>query len=212
MGKVIGYCRVSTLKQTNQNQKLSIYEYCHKNNMHVDDIVEVNITSRARRDRREIDQTLNSLEAGDTLIVHAIDRLGRSTVETLQIINDIANKKIELIIIKENMIIDPAKKDPINNMIVSMLSVFAELERNFISERTKIGLERVKASGKKLGRKAGSTGKSKYDPYKDDIIKYRSLGLSAAKIVNIIGIGTSASLINYTNRDNIKKEIKSVSL
>jgi DNA invertase Pin-like site-specific DNA recombinase len=78
-----------------------------------------------------------------------------------------------------------------------MLTAFADLERSFISERTKLGLQRVKASGVKLGRKKGSMSKSKFDPFKERIFELHDLGLSLSKIVNHIDIGTTASLHNY---------------
>jgi len=210
MSKIIGYSRVSTITQTNENQRLSILDYCHKNGLVAGEIIEVVTTSKLKRYDRQIDTTLEKLEKGDTLIVHALDRLGRSTLETLQIIDDIKNKGIRLIIIKENIIVDTENNNPLNSMLLAMLSAVAELERNFISERTKLGLARVKANGTILGRKKGVQGKSKYDPFKEKIIEYRKLGLSLKNIVKAIGVGTNASLLNYINSRGLKKEIEKV--
>ncbi|MDQ7068427.1 MAG: recombinase family protein [Sulfurimonas sp.] len=97
MKKVIGYCRVSIeKKQTTENQKLFILDYAHSNKLTVDEIVEVSVSSRKNKKDRLIDATLEKLQDGDTLLVYALDRIGRSTIETLTIIEEIKNKGIKL--------------------------------------------------------------------------------------------------------------------
>jgi len=197
MSKYIGYTRVSKDTQTNDNQKTKILDYAHKNKFIVDEIVEIKISSRKGKELREIESTLDKLNSGDTLLVAALDRLGRSTIETLQIIEDIKNKGIILIFVNDNIIIDPTNTNPINEMMLTMLSGFAQMERSFISQRVKAGLDARKAAGVKLGRKAGTQGKSIFDEKREQIEELYSLGLSMRKICNIIEIGTYVSLANY---------------
>ena len=206
MNKFIGYTRVSTSNQTNDNQRHQILEYGLKNNLKIDEIVEVVVSSRKTKDKREIDTTIDKLSSGDTLLVYSLDRLGRSTIETLQIIEDIKNKGIILIFIKDNIIIDINNNNPINEMMLTMLSGFAQLERSFISERTKAGLKARKEQGVILGRKKGSIGKSIFDNKREQIEELYKLGLSLQKIVNIIEIGTKVSLSRYIKTRNITKE------
>jgi len=139
------------------------------------------------------------------LLVYALDRLGRSTLETLQIIEDIKEKGIKLIFIKDNIIIDPMNNNPINEMMLTMLSGFAQLERSFISERTKAGLKARKDKGLVLGRKKGTQGKSIFDEHRDKIEELYSLGLSLNKIVAYIGTGTAPSLHKYIRTRKIEK-------
>ncbi len=206
MQKIIGYTRVSTDIQTNENQRLLILDYAHKNSLTVDNIVEVTTSSKKKRKDRQIDSTLDSLSSGDVLLVYALDRIGRSTIETLQILEDIKNKGIKLIIIKENIVIDKENDNPLNTMMLTMLSAVAELERSFISERTKLGLARVKANGTILGRKKGVLGKSMFDEHLEKIKELHSLGLSNPKIINYLGIGTSVSLHRYIKTRKIGKD------
>jgi len=205
MSKYIGYTRVSKDTQTNDNQKTKILDYAHKNKFIVDEIVEIKISSRKGKELREIESTLDKLNTGDTLLVAALDRLGRSTIETLQIIEDIKNKGIILIFVNDNIIIDPSNTNPINEMMLTMLSGFAQMERSFISQRVKAGLDARKAQGIKLGRKAGTQGKSIFDEKREQIEELYSLGLSMRKICNIIEIGTYVSLANYIKTRGIVK-------
>ena len=198
MTKIIGYCRVSIeKKQTTENQKLLILDYAHNNKLSVDEIVEVSVSSRKDKKFRLIDETIEKLNDGDTLLVYALDRLGRSTIETLTIIEEIKNKGIKLVLIKDNIIIDKYNTNPINEMMLTMLSGFAQLERSYISERTKLGLARVKANGKILGRQKGQQVKSIFDEHKDKIIELKELGVTNKRIQDYIQVGTVQSLGKY---------------
>ena len=88
MNKILGYTRVSTNTQTTENQKLQILNYIHNNKLTIDKIVETTVTSRQNRKDRLIDKVLEQLNDRDTLLVYSLDRLGRSTLETLQIIDE----------------------------------------------------------------------------------------------------------------------------
>jgi DNA invertase Pin-like site-specific DNA recombinase len=203
--KILGYTRVSTEQQTNNNQKLNILEYAQRNNYKLDNIIEVKVSSRKTKDKREIDTTIEQLKKNDILLVYSLDRIGRSTIETLQIIEDIKNKGIVLVITKDNLVIDPNNTNPMNEMLLTMLSGFAQMERSFISERTKAGLEARKKQGIKLGRKKGSIGKSIFDEHRDKITELYQLGVMNTRIVEYIGVGTKASLGNYIKTREIQR-------
>jgi DNA invertase Pin-like site-specific DNA recombinase len=202
---IYGYTRVSTDKQTTDNQKLVILEYAQK---HFDEklkhIFEVVISSSKDKKLRLIDDVIEQLQAGDTLLVYALDRLGRSTIDTLQILETIKDKGIKLIIIKDNLIIDKTDTNPMNEMLLTMLSAFAQLERSYISERTKLGLQRARESGKTLGRKKGQIVKSIYDEHRDKIVELLALGLSIRKVQTYLGIGSAQSLTKYVNSRGLK--------
>ena len=164
-----GYARVSTSFQSLKNQRHEIFEYAHKNNILIDKIVEIEISSNKNKKERLIDETLNKLNKEDVLIVTKLDRLGRSTIEVLQIIEDIKSKGIILHIIKDGLIINCNISNPINDMLLTLLSGFAQMEKNFISERTKSALAQKKSQGIKLGRKKGTIVKSIYDEHFEKI-------------------------------------------
>ena len=198
MSKIIGYCRVSIeKKQTTENQKLLILDYCHNQKLTVDEIVEVSVSSRKDKKFRLIDETIAKLGDGDTLLVYALDRIGRSTIETLSIIEEIKNKGIKLVLIKDNIIIDKNNSNPMNEMMLTMLSGFAQLERSYISERTKLGLARVRANGTQLGRRKGQQVKSIFDEHKEKIVELKELGVTNKRIHDYIEVGTVQSLGKY---------------
>lgn len=197
MSKSIAYLRVSTKQQTNENQKLNILEYSQRNNIKIDEIIEVKTSSRKSKKEREIDSTINKLSSGDTLLIYSLDRLGRSTQQNLEIINELKDNGIILIVTKDSLVIDPSNTNPMNTMLLTMLSAFSQMERDMISERTSAALEARKAQGIKLGRKKGSIGKSIFDGHREKITELYQLGLSNPKIVDYIGVGTKASLGNY---------------
>src|SRR5574344_423948 len=172
--------------------------------MLIDYIFEVEISSTKNKKQRLIDGVLNKLNQGDVLIVTKLDRLGRSTIEVLQIIEEIKNKGIILHIIKDGLVIDGNISNSINDMMLTLLSGFAQMERDFISERTKSALAQRKAQGVKLGRKKGQIVKSKFDEHKDKIEELISYKVPISKIVELIGVGTRQSLHTYINSRGIR--------
>jgi len=206
MSKIIGYCRVSTGVQTTQNQRREILDYVHSKNQKLDELIEVTISSKRNTKDREIDETLSKLEKGDTLIVTKLDRLGRSTIEVLKIIEELKEKGIILQIIKDSIVVDANNSNPINTMMLTLLSGFAQMERDFISERTKSALAQRKAQGIKLGRKKGQIVKSKFDEHKEKIEELLSYGVPISKIVTQIGVGTRQSLTTYISKRGLNKK------
>ena len=204
-----GYARVSTSLQSLQNQRHEIFEYAHRNNMLIDYIFEVEISSTKNKKQRLIDCVLNKLNQGDVLIVTKLDRLGRSTIEVLQIIEEIKNKGIILHIIKDGLVIDGNISNSINDMMLTLLSGFAQMERDFISERTKSALAQRKAQGVKLGRKKGTVVKSIYDEHVEKIKDLLNKKVTISNISKIIGIGSRQSLNNYIKSRIISKYVKS---
>jgi DNA invertase Pin-like site-specific DNA recombinase len=96
-------------------------------------------------------------------------------------------QKIKVICLKENMILNE-KKGMQEKAMVRMFSLFAEIERDLISERTKEGLARARAEGKLLGRPKGSLGKSKLDGKEKEIKRYLSKGVNRANIARIYDV------------------------
>ncbi|EAI0010714.1 recombinase family protein, partial [Campylobacter coli] len=79
----IAYIRVSTNKQELDSQKLEIMEYCHKNNIILDEILEVKISSTKSQEKRKIKDLKQRLQSGDLLIATELSRLGRSMLEII---------------------------------------------------------------------------------------------------------------------------------
>ena len=205
MSKNIGYIRVSTDSQDLKNQEHSILDYCNSKKLGSIDFIEIKISSRKSDEDRKIEELISLLNEDDILIVSELSRIGRSVINVIDIVNSLIAKKINIHIIKENMIIEPNNINPFTIFQMNIFASFAQLERDLISLRTREALKARKEQGIKLGRKRGSLGKSIYDPYKERIKELYELGLSPAKIIKHIGVGTQQSLSNYLYSRNITK-------
>lgn len=174
---IYGYLRVSTTTQTLENQKFEINAYCKEHN--IDE--QVNFTEDVKSGTvnykdRALGKLLKKLKKGDTLIISEISRLGRNMLMVMEILNEVLNKSITLISVKENMTFD----NNIASKVISFaFSLAAEIERNLISQRTKEALELRKAQGIKLGRPVGSPNKHyMLDCYENTITKMLALNCS----------------------------------
>lgn len=205
MSKTIGYCRVSTNNQDLENQKHQILNYTNAKQMGTVEFIEVEVSSRKRDEDRKINELLEALNENDTLVVVELSRIGRSVINVVSIVNALIDKKINLHIIKENMIVEPNNINPFTTFQINIFSSFGQLERDLISKRTKHALEVKKQQGVKLGRKKGQLVKSKFDEHREKIEELYKLGLSCKKIVNYINVGTQQSLSSYIKSRNIQR-------
>jgi len=180
---VVGYLRVSTEEQELKNQKYEIMNYSDKNDLAVSSWVEIKVSSRKSTKERLIDTLLERLNNGDTLIVAELSRLGRSVGQISIIVNTLVETGVKLICIKENIKLN-GSPDIQSKVMLTMFSLFAEIERDLISERTKAGLARAKAEGKLIGRPKG-LGKSRLDGNEEEIKELLKKGVSKASIAKI---------------------------
>ena len=184
---ILGYIRVSTHDQNIENQRLVILEYANRNSLTISQWIETKASSRRSSKERKIDELLKQLAPGDTLIVAELSRLGRSVGQIIILIDELLNKKVNVICIKEDLKLN-IKRNMQSKVMLTMFSLFAEIERDLISERTKEGLERAKAEGKLLGRPKGKLGKSKLDGKKNEIQNYLNKGVNKANIAKIYDV------------------------
>lgn len=187
MGQIVGYIRVSTDKQTVENQEHAILKYCSKARLHVDDWYKLEMSSRRTTKQRRIEELLETLEGGDTLIVSELSRLARSVGQIAIIVDTLRDNGVRFISIKENMDLN-GKRDIQTKVMITMFSLFAEIERDLISERTKEGLDRARAQGKLLGRPKGRLGESKLDGKEDQIRDLMAKGVTKANIAKILEV------------------------
>ena len=166
--KTVAYLRVSTRSQDLANQKLAILEFSQKRRFPIDQFIESRISSRKSPIERRIDEMLGMLQPGDRLLVSELSRLGRSLSQVIQIVETLVRRKIRFIAIKEAIEFD-GKQDLRTKVMIALFGLFAEVERNLISERTKEGLAAAKAKGKRLGRPKGALGTSRLDGKEQDI-------------------------------------------
>jgi putative DNA-invertase from lambdoid prophage Rac len=149
--KIALYCRVSTSRQTNDNQKARLFEYAKSNNLEYDLFEEVESTRKTRPIKQEL---LTKLRNGSysAVVVFKLDRYARSSRELILEIQELTNKGIGFISISDNLDFSSST----GRLHFHILAAFAEFERSLISERTKEGIARTRAQGTVLGRPKGS--------------------------------------------------------
>ena len=137
----IGYARVSTRDQSLDGQIDTLNEYgCER-------IFSEKVSGRKKK-RTELDKCLDYLRDGDTLVIYKLDRLGRTTKQLIELSQWLEDNHINLHIIDMNV----STKDAMGKMFFTMMSAFAELEANLLSERTKKGLAAARSRGRTGGR------------------------------------------------------------
>ena len=150
---IYGYIRVSSDKQTVENQRFEINGFCHKNEMVIDRWLEETITGTKKVENRALGRLLNKMKKDDILICTELSRLGRNLLMIMGILNQCMNKEVKLWTIKDNYRLG----NDINSKVLAFaFGLSAEIERNLISQRTKEALARKKAEGIILGRPRGS--------------------------------------------------------
>ena len=188
---VWGYLRVSTDDQNLKSQKLAILEWANENDLSVHHWIEVKSSSRKSTKMRKIDELLDQVSAGDTIITTELSRMGRSVGQIAILMDRLIGLGVKLVSLKEDIRLNGSMNIQ-SKMMVTMVSLFAEIERDLISERTKEGLARAKADGKVLGRPKGKLGTSKLDPHQDLIKQYLKQKVSKASLAKIFGCSWTA--------------------
>ena len=149
---------------------------------------------------------LQELSANDTVIASELSRFGRSISELLTLVADLTAKKINLIFVKQNMHLDSTNMNDISNkVLLSTFALLSELERDFISLRTKESLKAKRELGVTLGKPKGTIQSSMFDKHKEKIIELLGYGVPVAKIVSIIGVGTRQSLNTYIKKRKLNE-------
>jgi DNA invertase Pin-like site-specific DNA recombinase len=197
--RTTAYLRVSTNDQDVEKNKADILLLAHRQALgHVHFIAET-VSGRVPWRRRKIAQVLEDLQAGDTLVVSELSRLGRSMLECMEILAIVAQKGIRLYAVKGPWQLDDSMQSKIMAMVFAMA---AEIERELISQRTKEALRIKKATGVQLGRPRGP-GKSKLDPYQPEITALLANGATQKFIAKRYGT-TEGNLHNWLKKRGLK--------
>lgn len=198
MRKILAYLRASTDKQDVTHQKYEILEYARKNDLRIDEYIEVTISAAKNSKQRRIDELTKKLSPQDTLVVTELSRLGRSTAEVVSLVNTLIERQVRMIFIKQHL--DFNRHDLNSKVIVTLFSLFGELERDFIILRTKEALASKKEKGIKLGKPKGTLQKSQFDVDREKIIELLTLGVSVRKIATLLKYKNHISLNTYINK------------
>lgn len=183
---IYAYIRVSTDKQTTENQRFEIKKFATQRNLKISKWIAETISSRRDLRERAFGELLKRLLPGDTIIVSEISRMGRNLMQIMSILNHCMEKQVKVLAIKEGYELG----DNINSKVLAFaFGLSAEIERTLISQRIKEALARKKSEGVKLGRPKGS---KKRNPilarHKDYITKRLAAGASQIEIARALKV------------------------
>lgn len=177
------YLRVSSDQQDIQNQKFGLLDYCNRHHISPLTFIEDTASGKINWRERGIGTILEKANSGDLIIVSEISRLGRSTLQVLEILELAAKKGVSVHIAKNHMIMDGSMQATIT---ATILGLAAQIEREFISTRTKEALSKRRNDGMKLGRPKGQADLLKLDQYQDLILKYLQKGINKRSVAKLV--------------------------
>jgi DNA invertase Pin-like site-specific DNA recombinase len=193
------YLRVSTDNQDVKNQKFGVLDYSHTQNITPLKFIEDTASGTTPWRERSISNLLETGKIGDVIIVAEVSRLGRSILQVLEILEVAAQKGISVHIAKNRMIMDGSMQSTIT---ATILGLVAQIEREFISSRTKEALQKRKNDGMTLGRPKGESDKLKLDAFRDEITGYLKKGINKRAIAKLIECSPS-TLYQWLKRRHI---------
>ena len=153
---IYGYIRVSTDKQTTENQAFEINRFSKKNKIQVDKWIKETISGTVELDKRKLGHLLKSMQPNDILLTTELSRLGRNLLQVMSILNYCLNYGIQVWTIKDGYKLGT---DIQSKVLAFAFGLSAEIERNLISQRTRESLARLKSEGRRLGRPCGHSEK-----------------------------------------------------
>ncbi|SRR5258706_34700 len=199
-----GYIRVSTDKQTTENQRFEIGNYCKERQIEIDEWIEETISATKKLEERKFGLLLKKMQKGDTLIISELSRLGRNLMQIMHILHDCLEKDLKVYTVKERY----EMGNNINSKVLAFaFGLSAEIERNLISQRTKEALARKKSEGIILGRPKGK--KSSYlklTGREQEIKGLLGKRISVSAIGRIVG-AHRITVTHFIRKENLNDEI-----
>ena len=183
---IYGYIRVSTDRQTVENQRFEIKQFCERNCFCIQEWISETICGATKIEERELGKVLKKMRRGDVLISTELSRLGRNLLQVMSLLNICFERGICVRTVKENYELG----NNIGSKILAFaFSLCAEVERQLISQRTKEALARLKSEGRILGRPRGRKNKKTKLSGMEDFIAVRlSAGISKTSLCKTLGV------------------------
>jgi DNA invertase Pin-like site-specific DNA recombinase len=194
------YLRVSTDDQDVDNQRHGILEYANSHGFANLQFTEDSVSGKTSWRERKLGELIESLSPGDVLIFAEISRIARSTLQVLEVLERCAARNIAVHIAKQKMVLDDSMQSRIT---ATVLGLAAEIEREFISIRTKEALAKRKAEGVQLGRPKGPAERVKLDDHEQAIRDYLAKGINKRDIARLIQCAPS-TLYDWLARRGVK--------
>lgn len=183
---IYGYIRVSTDGQTVDAQKIAIKDFCRSRRCRNVQWISETISGTKSLEKRKLGSLLETVQEGDTIIITELSRLGRSLMMILGVLQELLEKKVRVVAIKEGYELG----DNIQSKVLAFtFGLSAEIERALLSERTKQGLERARKAGKQIGRRPGQKPLHyKLTPHRYKIRRWLKDGRSKLSIAKELGV------------------------
>jgi len=176
---VYGYIRVSTDKQSVENQRFEISRFCKSEKIKIEKWIEEKISGTKSPEKRQLGNLLKLVNDGDIIICSELSRLGRSFFMIMNILSGCMERGVKIWTIKDNYRLG----DDIQSKVLAFaFGLSAEIERDLISQRTKEALARCKSEGKILGRRCGRAVNVKLTGHEKEIRKMLREGKNKAEI------------------------------
>ncbi|OED42107.1 resolvase [Chromatiales bacterium (ex Bugula neritina AB1)] len=183
---VYAYLRVSTDQQDVDNQRHGILDYCNTHQLPNISFIEDTVSGRKKWRERKIGDLIEAtMQTGDTLVVSEISRMARSTLQVLEILEVAAEKNIAVHVVKQNMIFAESE-NMTSTIMATVLGLAAQIEREFVSQRTKEALAKRKQAGMTLGRPVGNAETVKLDKREAEIRSLLKKQVSKRAIAKIV--------------------------
>ena len=183
---IYGYIRVSSDKQTVENQRFEINNFCERESLKIDGWIEETISGTKAYDKRQLGKLLKKVQKDDLIICAELSRLGRNLFMIMEILNVCMTKECRVWTIKDNYRLG---EDIQSKVLAFAFGLSAEIERNLISQRTKEALARKKAEGVVLGRPVGrKSSKVKLSGKEDTIRTLIDEGVSKCEIARVFKV------------------------
>lgn len=156
-----GYIRVSSDKQTVENQRFEINRFCLREGIAVDGWIEETVSGTQPYSKRQLGKLLHHVNKGDLIICSELSRLGRNLYMIMEILSLCMNRGCAVWTIKDGYRLGD---DLQSKVLAFAFGLSAEIERTLISQRTREALARLKAEGKPIGRPKGSRTRKEAHP------------------------------------------------
>lgn len=183
---IYGYIRVSTDRQTVENQRYDINQFCKKEGINVDKWIEETVSGTKKVEDRTLGKLLKKMLKDDIIIASELSRLGRSLLMIMSILNQCMETEVQVWTIKDNFRLGT---DISSKVLAFAFGLSAEIERNLISQRTKEALARKKSNGQHLGRPLGvKSAKTKLTGKEVKIQKLLDKKISISAISRLLGV------------------------
>ena len=197
---IYAYIRVSSDKQTVENQRFEISKFLAKKNIRINEWIEETVSGTVSPKERNLGKLIEKAKKGDLIICSEISRLGRNMLMIMSVLNILMEREVVVYSVKERYRLG---EDLTSKVLAFAFSISAEIERTLISQRTREALRRKKTEGVKLGRPKGRKNRvHKLDGREERIRRLLGEGCPRYLIARQLGVSTS-TLYNFMKEKRI---------